>query len=265
MDDSFMTVREGPGPVIAVAAHAGHDLSPRAADLIAIDEDQRHYEEDPFTDRWVGLGDTAVVVHRSRFEADLNRPRAGAVYPGPDAAWGLDVFGGPPDPDVVEGSRRLHDAFYERFGRLCERAASSFGAFVVYDLHTYNHRRDGVGAPAADLAGNPDINVGTGSLDRQRWGEVLDRFMQVASQHEVGGRPLDVRENVRFTGGYLVDWVHDRFPDSGVGLAVDVKKIHMDEHTGEPVEPALTEIGRALAATVGPVVSALRRAAKIDR
>lgn len=265
MDDPFMTVREGRGPVIAVAAHAGHDLRPEVADLITIDEDQRRYEEDPFTDRWAGLGDTSVIVHRSRFEVDLNRPRDGAVYPGPDAAWGLDVFGDRHDPAVVEASRRLHDAFYDRFGRLCEHAASSFGAFVVYDLHSYNHRRGGVGEPAADVAGNPDINVGTGSLDRERWGEVVDRFLQVASQHEIGGRALDVRENVRFTGGYLVDWVHDRFPDSGVALAIDVKKIHMDEHTGEPVEPVLTEIGRALAATVRPVVSALRRAAKVHR
>lgn len=261
MDASFMTIREGRGPVIATAIHAGHDLRPEVADAIAIDDEQRRYEEDPLTVRWVGLGDTSVVVHRSRFEVDVNRPRDGAVYPDAEAAWGLDVFGGPPDRSLVERSCRLHDGFYETFGELCERTAAAFGAFVVYDLHSYNHRRAGVGEPAAGLAGNPDINVGTASLDHERWGDVVDRFVQVAAQHEVDGRPLDVRENVRFNGGYLVRWVHENFPGSGVGLALDVKKIHVDEHTGTPVDPILTELGRALAATVHPVVSALRRCA----
>lgn len=259
MDPSFMTVREGRGPVIATAIHAGHDLRPEVADVIRISEEQRRYEEDPFTDRWVGLGDTSVVVHRSRFEVDLNRPRAGAVYPGPDVAWGLDVFGGPGPGALVEGSRQLHDAFYDRFGELCQRAEQAFGAFVVYDLHAYNHRRGGPGAADAATAGNPDVNVGTGSLDRDRWGPVVDRFVEVIRGREVAGRPLDVRENVRFTGGYLVDWVHEHFPSSGMGLALDVKKIFMDEHTGEPVEPILSAIGQAISATVRPVVSALRR------
>lgn len=259
MDASFLTVREGQGPVIATAVHAGHDLRPEVARAIRIDDHQRRYEEDPYTERWVGLGDTAVVVHRSRFEVDLNRPRDQAVYPAPAAAWGLDVFGDEPDPSLVERSRRLHDAFYERFGELCERAAAAFGAFVVYDLHSYNHRREGPAGPVGDRADNPDVNVGTGSLDRDRWGAVVDRFVQVACQHEITGRPLDVRENVRFTGGYLVDWVHEHFPTAGVGLGIDVKKIHVEEHTGEPVEPVLTEVGRALAATVRPVVSVLRR------
>lgn len=259
MDASFMTVREGRGPVIATAIHAGHELRPEVADVIAIDEDQRRYEEDPFTDRWVGLGDTSVVVHRSRFEVDLNRPRGGAVYPGPGAAWGLDVFGGPAPDELVEGSRRLHDAFYDRFGEVCERAERAFGAFVVYDLHSYNHRRGGPRAELANAAGNPDINVGTGSVDRERWGEVVDRFIRVACQHEVNGSPLDVRDNVRFTGGSLSDWVHEHFPTSGLSLSLDVKKIYMDEHTGDPIEPSLAGIGYALAATVRPVVSVLRR------
>src|ERR687884_306413 len=48
--------------------------------------------------------------------------------------------------------------------------------FVVLDLHSYNHRRSGPEAPPADPAGNPEINVGTGSLDRERWGPLVDRF-----------------------------------------------------------------------------------------
>lgn len=259
MDASFMTVREGHGPVIATAIHAGHELRPDVARAIEIDGEQRRYEEDPFTARWVGIGDTSVVVHRSRFEVDLNRPRRGAVYRGPDAAWGLDVFAGDPDPALAERSRELHDEFYAEFARLCERAADAFGAFVVYDLHAYNYRRAGRDAPPAHPAANSDINVGTATLDRSRWGEVVDRFIQVACQHEIDGRAPDVRENVRFTGGYLVEWVHERFPETGVGLAIDVKKVHVDEHTGEPIEPVLTEIGRALAATVRPVVESLRR------
>ena len=42
-------------------------------------------------------------------------------------------------------------------------------AIVVFDLHTYNHRRNGPDGPPADPAGNPQVNIGTGTMNRDRW------------------------------------------------------------------------------------------------
>jgi N-formylglutamate amidohydrolase len=157
----------------------------------------------------------------------------------------------------VARSLAIYDAFYSTLEGLLVRAEQTFGRFVVYDLHSYNHRRDGAGAPEADQEDNPDINVGTGSMDRPRWAPVVDRFVAALHGVRLMGRSLDVRENVRFRGGHLPAWIHQRFPRTGCALAVEVKKIFMDEHTGTVDRQALTAIGAALADTTGPVVEAM--------
>jgi hypothetical protein len=73
----------------------------------------------------------------------------------------------------------------------------------------------------------------------------------------VGGRPLDVRENMRFKGGWFSTWIHRTYPETGAALAIEVKKTFMDEWTGEPDAERVIEMGQTLARTVAPVVQAL--------
>jgi len=160
---------------------------------------------------------------------------------------------------VRQRSLRLYDRFYADLSAVLARAASGARPFVVLDLHSYNHRRGGPDAPPADPAGNPEINLGTGSLDRERWGGLVDRFMADLGTVEVAGRPLDVRENVRFRGGHLSRWVHAAFPGQACCLAVEVKKFFMDERTGELDEAVWAGVQEALAATVLGVLDELDR------
>ncbi len=246
----------GDGPVVACGIHCGHDVRSEVAALLAVDDQTRSYEEDPYSGAWAELAPTRVLVHRSRFEVDLNRPRDKAVYLEPQDAWGLQVWREPPPPDLVAESRRLYDAFYSELESILSAVEAREGRFVVYDLHSYNHRRTGPSHPEGPA---PDVNLGTGSLDRDRWGPVADGFLTALSVQTVGGRPLDIGENVRFKGGYLSRWVHGRFPATGCALAVEVKKFFMDERTGRLDPPSLEGVGRALAATVPAVVEGLCR------
>lgn len=254
------TVVRGRGPVVAVAIHDGHDVREPVRAHMVLSEAERGREEDPFTGPWTKLAPTRVVVHRSRFEVDLNRPLEGAVYPGPEQAWGLRVWrDGSPPPAVVREGRRVHQAFYTMFEALLREIESEWGRFVVYDLHSYNHRRSGPRAPPEDPRRAPDVNVGTGSMDRVRWCPVVEAFVSALQEADVLGRKLDVRENVRFLGGYLPEWVHRTFPRTGCALAVEVKKFYMDEWTGD-VEPSRLEaVGTALERTVPRVMEALLR------
>ena len=68
-------------------------------------------EEDPFTDRIAAGFPVSVIVHRSRFEIDLNRRRDESVYLD-RGRLGLDVWRRPPPDDVVERFRAEHDEFY---------------------------------------------------------------------------------------------------------------------------------------------------------
>jgi N-formylglutamate amidohydrolase len=233
MDDFPIWCGEvGEGPLVACAIHAGHDVRPEIAPLLRLDERQRLYEEDPLTDRWTSIAPTRLVVCRSRFEVDLNRPRESCVYVKPADAWGLDVWKSSPPDDVINRSLQEYDDFYAHYRRLLEGLTGRHGRVVVFDLHSYNHRRQGPEGTAADPVENPEINLGTRSMDRIRWSGVVDRWLEAVRSADFLGRQLDVRENVKFFGGYMAQWTHQHFPDSVCVLAIEAKKFFMDEWTG---------------------------------
>jgi N-formylglutamate amidohydrolase len=257
MDDDLWHVTRGEQPLLATAIHDGHGARAEVAELFALDDAGRLREEDPHTGRWTSVAANRVIARRSRFEVDLNRPPETAVYRTPDDAWGLDVWQQPPSDALVARSMLVYDDFHRTVREILGDLLARYGRVVVLDLHSYNHRRDGADAPPADPAANPVINVGTGNIDRDRWGHLVDRFIGDLRQHEVLGRPLDVRENVRFRGGHFSKWLVQTFPATVCPLAVEVKKVYMDEWTGVVDERAVVEVGEALAATVPGLLASL--------
>jgi hypothetical protein len=223
-----------------------------------LDERDRLREEDPFTDLVARRADIHVIVRRSRFEIDLNRRRDKAVYVDPDDAWGLDVWRSPPSNSMVADSLKLYDRFYRELARCLDPIAAR-GPFVLFDLHAYNHRREGPNGPSAPARDYPDINVGTGSMDRERWGPVVDTFIGSLNGTDIRGRPLDVRENVCFQGRNLCRWLHERYPETGCGLALEIKKTFMDEWTGELDAEHLDELATAIYNAGPAVVAAAER------
>jgi hypothetical protein len=247
----------GDQPVAAVALHCGHKVRPEVAPLLAVDEAQRLREEDPYTDAWTEIGSVQAVACRSRFEFDLNRPRDHAVYLRPQDAWGIRVWRVPPPAEVVRRSLDDYDSFYRAMEQVFDELVRRHGCFVVFDLHSYNHRRAGPHAAAAPPVENPEINVGTRSMPYHRWRGIVERLISGLRTFDFPGGPLDVRENVNFGGGYFPQWVHRRYRNSGCALAVEVKKFFMDEWTGALDVARLRAIGRALASTVPEVLAEL--------
>lgn len=241
-----------PGPVVVTAIHAGHEVRPAVAAMMALEPQDRLREEDPFTERFIPSSVSAVVVTRSRFEVDMNRSRDAAVYLTPAAAWGLEVWRLPLPSDLAEESRTLHDRFREAVRVLLDEKVAAHGGFVVLDLHAYNHRRGGPTAQPEDSALNPEVNIGTGTLDRELWAPVVDSFAGT-----LGERGFDVRENVNFRGGDLCRWVNEEYDGVGCGLAVEFKKTFMDEWTGIPDESEITRISSAVTASVAGIADAL--------
>lgn len=155
MTDQIWRLQIGHGPLVATAIHDGHELRDELAEYMSLDELGRLREEDPFTGEWSKVAPTRVIGLRSRFETDLNRPRDKAVYRKPEDAWGLKVWKDSLPDDVASRSLAEYDAFYTALGELYGELASQHGRFVVFDLHTYNHRREGPDGPLADPTGNP--------------------------------------------------------------------------------------------------------------
>lgn len=257
MTDRIWEELIGDGPLLATAVHDGHHVRDEVFGLMALDEMGRLREEDPFTALWTTMAPTRVIGLRSRFEVDLNRPREKAVYVTPEDAWGLKVWKEELPVSVIEESLAEYDAFFARLKEILDAKVAEYGHFVLFDLHTYNHRRDGADGPEADPAANPQVNVGTGTMNRERWGDVVDCFMTALQSFEFPGGKLDVRENVKFQGGNVPRWVHENYPETGCALAVEYKKFFMDEWTGEPNTTLVEAIGSSLSWTVQSVMDVL--------
>lgn len=238
------------GRVVATSVHAGHTVRPDLAELMVLDEAERFREEDPYTDRIADVVPDRVLTHRSRFECDLNRARREAVYRIPEDCWGLQVWRDGELPDEqFEGSLATYDAFYDEIAQRLDPVAER-GPFVLLDVHSYNHRRDGADAPPAPARENPEVNVGTGSLPHDLFEPLVERFIADLRDGDLGCGPIDARENVVFEGRHLAEFVHDRYPRVGCVLALEFKKTFMDEWTGELDEAALDCARAALAAAL---------------
>ncbi len=233
-----------PGPIIATAIHDGHRLPAAFVACNALTSAHRRREEDPFTALMIADCPWQVVVHRSRFATDLNRDRAGSVYRTPDMAWGLELWREPPSAAVLESAWQWHDQFYAAMGRLLDRVAERHARFVVLDVHSYNHRRDGPDRPATPVSKAPDINLGTSSLPTGRWDEARALIHAIFGEHGLGnGGRLQVADNVAFQGrGELTRFVHRRYPKQGGAFAIEVKKFFMDEWSGLPDHDAITSL-----------------------
>jgi len=247
----------GDGPLLATAVHDGHQVRDEVLSLLALDDMSRLREEDPFTSCWTTIAPTRLIGLRSRFEVDLNRPREKAVYVTPDDAWGLTVWKEELPVSVIEESLAEYDAFFARLKTILDAKVAEHGHFVLFDLHTYNHRREGAGGPEADPATNPQVNIGTGTMNRELWGDVVDCFIAGLRSYDFPGGHLDVRENVKFQGGNVPRWVHDNYPKTGCALAIEYKKFFMDEWTGEPNASLVEAIGSSLSWTVQGIMAAL--------
>jgi len=224
----------GEGPVVAADIHDGHAMRDSLLQHLAFSEEERRRDEDPLTGILTSVGDVRIQVRASRFQVDLNRPRAKAISTNPADTWGLKVWRGPLPADELDASLAGHDRFYAMVRALMDEVLAKWGCVLLLDIHSYNHRRDGAGADPAPQHRNPDIDLGVTTLDARRWGRTVDRFAEVLRDTTVAGRRLDVRENVRYEGGgYFPEWLYATYGERVCAISLEYKKIYMDEWTAQ--------------------------------
>jgi N-formylglutamate deformylase len=233
-------------PILALSLHSGHQIPQWLENSMAITSDEMLREEDPFTDIFASVFDSHILCTLSRFALDLNRPIEKAVYLTPDMAWGLNVFNETPEQEKLKKLREIHTVFYDFVTELIQRMIEMHGVLVVLDIHSYNHRRKGPDAPVDNPADSPDINIGTATRKTNRWDDLIQSFMMSLGKSEIEGRLLDVRENVKFKGGYFAEYIHERFTDSVCVLSLEYKKTFMDEWSGRVNNPVLQELVKTL-------------------
>jgi hypothetical protein len=207
-----------------------------------ISEKDRLSEEDPATDRMIRGTANAIWGLDSRAEYDLNRPAAGAVPLTAEQFWGVQVYRGAPTEAMVCRSLEKYEAFYRFIGSCIRVLLERFGVCVVYDIHSYNLSRQ----VEKGISNPPVFNLGTALLDRPRWGERIDAWLQELGRIEIPGLATTVEENRVFTGAgelcsRLTGW--DR---NILVLPTEIAKVYMDEHTGILHDTRIDAIGLGL-------------------
>ena len=229
-------------PIIFAAVHDGHNIREELAEYVTLSDNSRLREEDPYTGKWLPISKNTITTETSRFEVDLNRPREKAVYLKPDDSWGLKVWKEEIPDDIYKRSLKKYSEFYSQLEKEIKNHLKHNKIIVVYDLHSYNYKRDGANKPPEADEQNPEINLGTGTLNRERWAPIVDRFIDETKKYNFMGRTLDIRENIKFRGGYFPRWIHENFPNSVCSLSIEFRKFFMDEWTGEPYNEVIEEI-----------------------
>lgn len=218
-------------PLLATAIHHGHELPSELLAACGISEADRLREEDPQTGLIAALFPNHIIVHSSRFAIDLNRSPDKAVYLKPEDCWGLPVRSVPVPEPLLESLRGDYTAWYGLLEYQLERLLQKHPFLMVLDLHSFNHRRGGPQAPPDPQEQNPDIIIGRSNLQDKHY-PAAQRLCDLMNGQEYLGRPLDCRQDVKFTGGNFPRWLNAHYPDRVLCLAIEFKKTFMDEWTG---------------------------------
>ena len=205
-------------PAVVTAIHDGHDIPAEIANDLLVAEQQRRFEEDPYTGTIAGSFAISLTMHHSRYYYDINRRPEDCIY---QEAWGQTIRRGMPSRQQESTILALHRSYYRVLDAVINALEQRFGACVVYDLHSYNYSR---------IPGNPPLfNIGTHFVDRGRFRSLLDLLLDGLRSIELPGEINRVAMDEVFAGkGYQAAYLGSNHPGC-LCIPIEIKKVFMDE------------------------------------
>lgn len=210
--------------------HAGHRVRGDMQDIMAVTSEDRHREEDPHTQRFIEKLPIQIIARDSRFEYDINRPPEMAVYQTADMAWGLKVYKRPLTTAELKTTMAKYDEFQSLMDIVSLYLISRHTFGLIFDCHSFNSRRDRTSPWYQD--DKPVVNIGTQAVNQEKFRGIINRLITRMERFQIGGHDVTVGENVVFKGGHLARRLSEAHYDHLLVLAVEFKKIFMDEWTG---------------------------------
>ena len=227
-------------PVICAAIHNGNNLRPELEKKFLLTDQERLYEEDPFTQDLVSSFPIVISGNDSRFEYDLNRAKTLSTYF--KTAWNKQVWKSPLSAAQRNKSHIKHQNFYDVLEALVAVIEEDFNRAIIFDLHSYNYKRI--------EQDTPTFNIGTGQIDNERWGRVVGHFVKELNKIELPNIEARAASDEVFHGrGYLITHINSHF-DNTLVIPTEVKKVFMDETTGELYPLVLEELKSGIKAAI---------------
>jgi uncharacterized protein (TIGR02421 family) len=219
-------------PIICTAIHNGQRLRSDLEKSILLSEEERFYEEDPYTDELIFSFPIQLIGNDSRFEYDLNRAKAISTHF--KTAWDKQVWEKPLSQKQRVKSHTKHQSFYNVLEAIVEVIEKQFSNAIIFDIHSYNHNRI--------EKDTPTFNIGSEQIDIERWGNVVSLFEKQLNRIVLPNLDVRAATDELFHGrGYLITHINAHF-DNTLVLPTEVKKIFMDESSGEVYPLVLEEL-----------------------
>jgi N-formylglutamate amidohydrolase len=219
-----------PAHYLGVALHSGGRVREELVGVMAVTPEERFREEDPFTELFIQDFPLQLIGRDSRFEYDLNREPDRCIYAHNRKKWGLTVW----NRELTQKEKELNLTRFREFhvilDMLVEYVTGIGTPAVLFDMHSFCYQRKKKMLWFEDAG--PEINLGTRFINREYFAPLVDRFLEGISGMMIDGYPVRVRENVLFPGGYLTRKYAASHNREILVLAIEFKKLFMDEVTG---------------------------------
>lgn len=240
-----------PSRDIAVALHAGSRVRSRLQGMMQASAVERAREEDLYTDRFVEDFPLVLLARDSRFEYDLNWEEAHCIYDYHKKKWGLQVWKRPLSNREINVTVEKYREFHSLMDLIVENVVSRFGSAILFDIHSFRYQRDNIVHWWED--NKPEINLGTRYINRAFFAPQVEAFLQLNSEIILEGRMMRIAENELFPGGYLTRKYAKTHNEQVLVLAVEYKKVYMDEWSGTLFPEKLELLKQALLLTKGKI------------
>jgi hypothetical protein len=213
-----------------VALHAGHQVRPELKESIEINTEDRYREEDPYTNRFIKHFPIQIIGCDSRFEYDLNRDQISAIYDVFKKEWGLKVWKKELSATEKKISLAKHQEFHNFMDIVTNYLLKQNDFALIFDMHSYCYQREKEIDWFKD--DKPELNIGTKAVNRTIFGSAIDRFKRKLSGTYIENHPIRVKENDVFEGGYLARRLSKEHQNQLLVLALEYKKMFMNERLG---------------------------------
>jgi len=136
---------------------------------------------------------------------------------------------------LTEGEKRTTYSKFKEFHAILdivvELMLEQDSPAVLFDIHSFCYQRERKINWFDDEM--PEINLGIRYINRHFFSPLIDCFLEGVSGTVIDGHPVRVVENELFPGGYLTRKYAQRQNRRVLVLAIEYKKIFMDEWTGD--------------------------------
>ena len=220
----------GPARYLGVALHSGSRVRPSLSGVMAVTGEERLREEDPYTDRFIRDFPVQLIARDSRFEYDLNWEIDRSIYPAGERKWGLQVWNRELTQGELEESYDKYLEFHSILDLVMETVMEKGSPVILFDMHSFCYQREGRIDWFRDE--RAEINLGTRYINREYFKPLIDTFLKGVSGAEIESYPIRVVENELFPGGYLTRKYSEKYNRDVLVMAIEYKKIFMDEWTG---------------------------------